>query len=200
MSEIARSYVSEVGADDGSSEPPSDAALAARLHLPAERAAALNELYVRHGTDLLAMLRARFPGCAEDAAQGAWLKVFTILSEGPREMANFRGWLWTIARNLALDTVRRRRDVGWEATLEPGDGRTAPLDELMHREREQAMRDCLTQLRAAKPDQATVIAAFLDGEPVVEAAERLGITRDNFDKRKQRALHSLQICVEGKLA
>lgn len=45
---------------------------------------------------------------------------------------------------------------------------------------------------------AAVIQAFLDGEAVVAAAERLGITRANFDQRKKRALDALQECVEPR--
>jgi len=176
-----------------------DAELAARVCSPSEGGRAFRELYARHGRDLLAMLMARFPHCAEDASQVAWLKAFEILQAGPREMPNFRGWLWTIARNQALDAVRRSRGARLDAAEEPADLAETALEQLAHGEREQAMRDCVKQLREQQPDHAAVVAAFLQGEEVVPAAARLGISRNNFDKRKQRAMQSLRVCVEGKL-
>jgi RNA polymerase sigma-70 factor (ECF subfamily) len=160
---------------------------------------AMAELYRRYGSDLLAWLTARYGQQAEEFAQETWLRVIRELRRGPGPMPNFRGWLWTVARNLTVDELRRRRSIRLEAVAEPLGNSHDPARRSEQAEREQVMRRCFEVLQRQKPDHAAVVQAFLDGEAVVTAAERLGISRAAFDKRKQRALEALQECVEGQL-
>src|SRR5579863_8342787 len=105
---------------------------------------ALHELYNRYAARLLGFLytRCRSHADADDLAQKVWIKVYesaTKFKEG-----QFRKWLFTIARNEAIDAIRRRR-VRAEVGLLDGDG--VLLDEaLEENERLTAMRDCLQQI------------------------------------------------------
>ena len=58
---------------------------------------------------LLRYLRALVAEDAEDVASEAWLQIVRDLPSFRGEYDGFRGWATTIARNRALDHVRRRR-------------------------------------------------------------------------------------------
>jgi RNA polymerase sigma-70 factor, ECF subfamily len=56
---------------------------------------------------------------AEDVASEAWLQVARDLADFRGDMDDFRGWVTTIARNRALDHLRRqRRRPGTSGSLE----------------------------------------------------------------------------------
>lgn len=72
---------------------------------------ALAALYDRHVDALhdfaARMLRDR--DAAADVVQGTFLKAWEVLGSRPGSIANIRAWLFTVARNAALDEMRRRR-------------------------------------------------------------------------------------------
>ncbi|HZR16207.1 MAG TPA: sigma-70 family RNA polymerase sigma factor [Verrucomicrobiae bacterium] len=71
--------------------------------------AAFEQLVERHKQSLLnyTTRMLRDPTEAEDVAQNAFFRVF-IASDSFRFTAHFRTWLFTIARNLCLNELRRR--------------------------------------------------------------------------------------------
>jgi len=72
---------------------------------------AFAELYNRYGVQLLRFLQTKFPSRlvdAEDIANEVWMRLFKGIREGRYEpKGNFRTFLFTIARNMALDHYRR---------------------------------------------------------------------------------------------
>jgi len=58
---------------------------------------------------LLGYLRGLVGDEAEDVASDAWLEISRDLGRFKGDGAGFRGWTATIARNRALDLLRRRR-------------------------------------------------------------------------------------------
>ncbi|GAA3868545.1 RNA polymerase sigma factor [Streptomyces lacrimifluminis] len=58
---------------------------------------------------LLGYLRGLVDDEAEDVASDAWLEISRDLGRFKGDGAGFRGWTATIARNRALDLLRRRR-------------------------------------------------------------------------------------------
>lgn len=177
----------------------SDADLANEVFDPTKGIEALKTLYERHANDLLALVLPRFPRVAEEVCQETWVRVFTVLKAGPRSMPNFRGWLWTIARNLGTEMHRRKPIAELESEREIDSREPEPSTHLEKRERETIMKRCYDKLNLQKPEYAAVVSAFLDGESPTQAADRLGISRANFDQRKKRALDALQQCVEERL-
>lgn len=123
---------------------------------PTLRPRPFQELYRRHGAALLAILKARFPSQAEDAAQETWQVVWT---KRGTEIPHFRPWLWKVDANEALDTIRKRRPVGLGDGMEPPARTDAPLARLEHHERQQAVKECIEDLREKKPDQAAAVEA-----------------------------------------
>ena len=81
------------------------------------------ELYRDTQPRLLRYLRVLVPDDAEDLASETWLQIARDLGSFRGELDDFRGWATTIARNRALDHVRRRQ-------RRPPTG--APLEELVH--------------------------------------------------------------------
>lgn len=71
--------------------------------------AAFDALVDRHQSDLFGFFvkNTRDPALAEDLTQETLLKVYN-LSWDYLPLGKFRGWLFRIARNLLIDTVRRR--------------------------------------------------------------------------------------------
>lgn len=199
VSQRSRRFVIPLGPTRTALTGRTDEQLAHQIAQNQDAVAAFEESYARHGRDLLAMLTSRVPQIAEDIAQQTWLKVYNSLSRGIGDMTNFRGWLWTIARNAATDWLRRRPSTGLESLPEASGDDPPLLDQLAYKERRAAVRKCLEELQTAKPEFAAAIVAFLDGHSARAAAERLGITRDNFAKRKQRGIEALRRCVESKL-
>ncbi|MEU6224082.1 sigma-70 family RNA polymerase sigma factor [Streptomyces sp. NPDC047042] len=68
---------------------------------------------------LLGYLRALVGDEAEDVASDAWLEISRDLGRFKGDGAGFRGWTATIARNRALDLLRRRRVRPQATALEP---------------------------------------------------------------------------------
>ncbi|MDX3456787.1 sigma-70 family RNA polymerase sigma factor [Streptomyces sp. ME02-8801-2C] len=68
---------------------------------------------------LLGYLRALVGEEAEDVASDAWLEISRDLGRFKGDGAGFRGWTATIARNRALDLLRRRRVRPQVTALEP---------------------------------------------------------------------------------
>jgi RNA polymerase sigma-70 factor (ECF subfamily) len=89
-------------------DEPADAALVARIRGPAADAeAAFRALHDRHKDEVFSFLvhMLRDDPLAEDALQETFLRVYRAIDSYDPERA-FRPWLYQIARNVALDTLR----------------------------------------------------------------------------------------------
>jgi RNA polymerase sigma-70 factor (ECF subfamily) len=112
--------------------------------------AALQALYDRHHRGLFNFL-LRFLGdrpSAEDLLQESFLRVFTS-RDAYRPTAAFRTWLFTIARNLVIDHLRKRKretmleaEEALETVADPGAGPAgyAEAHELIERLDEAVLR------------------------------------------------------------
>lgn len=72
----------------------------------------IDDLYKRHGADLLRYLRAVL--CDREAAEDALQETFAQAARQPGRLAQLdspRAWLFAVARNLAVSALRRRRPV-----------------------------------------------------------------------------------------
>jgi RNA polymerase sigma-70 factor (ECF subfamily) len=179
-------------------ESMSDAELAACVADPVQAQGAFRLLYDRHAESLMAFALARFPAHADDVAQETWARAWRQLNEKGRTMTNLRGWLFTIARNLGTDFHRGPKSAGLD-DMDVADRSPGVAENWIQDERRDAMKKCLDTLNKQKPEYGAVVGAFLGGEEVAAASERLGISRANFDQRKKRALDALQDCVERRL-
>jgi RNA polymerase sigma-70 factor (ECF subfamily) len=155
---------------------------------------AFGRLYERYARRILAFLAARVRRDElEDLSQEVWQRIWRALPDG-FDRWNFRAWLYQIARNVLIDSRRRKRPEPLgddERLLDP---RGDPPDEpLMERERMAALKRCLDQLGA---EAAELVRARLAGEGYPEICGRLGLMPAKAHKLFHQAKVYLQTCVE----
>ncbi len=163
---------------------------------------ALGELLERYQHRLYRYLcrLVRDPATAEDLFQQTWLRVFEHIRQyDPRR--SFEAWLFSLARNLAIDHLRRRQPESLDEPLPSGAARgelvaaEAPssLDRVLAREREQRLAEALSGLPAIYSEVLTL--RFEEEMKLEEIAEVLEAPLSTVKTRLRRALESLR----GKL-
>ncbi|WP_041535928.1 sigma-70 family RNA polymerase sigma factor [Parvibaculum lavamentivorans] len=133
---------------------------------------------------------------AEDLAQEVMLTVWRKASQFDGTKASAGTWIFTIARNRFIDTVRRERRPDFDPSdpmLQPEEAR--PADE------EMAGAEIGLRVRAAlvtlPPDQAEVVElSFLEGLPHSAIAERLDIPLGTVKSRLRLAFARLRPALE----
>ena len=136
---------------------------------------------------------------AEDLAQEAMFAVWRKASTFDPTRAGAATWIFTIARNLRIDTLRRERPT---EALPPEDERaeieTAPgaEAELITAERDRALRVALEVL---PPEQAQLVQlAFYEDRPHREIERVLGIPLGTVKSRLRMAMQRLRAALEDK--
>src|SRR5580693_7255862 len=168
---------------------------------------ALSTLLTRYQNRLYRYLlrMVRQPAEAEDLFQQTWLRVAEKIQQyDPRR--SFEAWLFTLARNLAIDHLRRVRP---ESLDEPiGDsaaGETAatrlpshdrpPLEGMLARERAQRLGVVLEMLPVVQREVLTL--RFEEEMKIEEIAEVLGAPLSTVKTRLRRALERLRVILEA---
>ncbi len=129
---------------------------------------------------------------AEDLAQETLLTVWRKAALYSDEKGSATTWIFTIARNLRID--RLRREMAWQPLPENRDeeasGDPGPDDELATRERRDRVRAALATL---PQDQAEVVAlSYVEGLSHSEIAERLGVPLGTVKSRMRLAYQKVK--------
>lgn len=131
----------------------------------------------------------------ENVHHEVWVRVWTNLREKPFT-GHFRGWIFQIARNLAIDLRRRRRPESLGETEHATDSRqSSPLERLLDTERRDRLSTCMDRLN---PEQAAVVRGKLGGEDYEELCRRLGLGSAQAHKLFFNAKKLLESCLEGR--
>jgi RNA polymerase sigma-70 factor, ECF subfamily len=155
---------------------------------------ALDELYERHGRGILSFLVAQLHDnrqLAEEVLQDVMLAAW-------ENAGNFRGeskvrtWLLVIARNRALNAVRRRSPllVELDDNLSNYDDDTSPLERVQRQFRGQALRKAIDNLPAQHKE--ILVLVFYQGLSGAEVAQVLGISEGTVKSRLHRAKEALR--------
>lgn len=156
---------------------------------------------------------------AEDVVQDAFVRVLKGAAEW-QQKAKFQTWLYTIARNLCLDAMRRdkhRKAESLDAEVggESGDEGGRPLGELVegsHAGPERLaeagrLRPALEQALAKLPVEQREVFVLREyaGVPFKEIAEQTGVSENTVKSRMRYALESMRrtlaaLGIEGDLA
>jgi RNA polymerase sigma-70 factor (ECF subfamily) len=133
---------------------------------------------------------------AEDLAQETLLAVWRKASLYSGDKGSATTWIYTIARNLRID--RLRREVAWQplpegANDEPADD-PAPDEALAERQRRDRVRAILVGLPAEQRDVVTL--SYVDGLSHSEIAERLGLPLGTVKSRMRLAYEKIREAVE----
>lgn len=150
---------------------------------------AFDALYRQHASDLFAfvMTLLRDRTAAEDVTMAAFEKAYRRRSTFDRRRGNERAWLFGIARNAALDELRRRRrDVS--LVTEPADDTVVFEDS--DPDRRAAVRAAMARLEPA--DRELVTLKFVAGLSNAEIAKVLGVSESNAGTRLHRVVVKLR--------
>ncbi|HAC56793.1 MAG: RNA polymerase subunit sigma [Parvibaculum sp.] len=133
---------------------------------------------------------------AEDLAQEVMLTVWRKAALFDPGKASAGTWIFTIARNRFIDTVRRERRPDFDPSdpmLQPEEARPAD-EEMAGAQIGERVREALRDL---PPDQAEVVElSFLEGLPHSAISERLGIPLGTVKSRLRLAFARLRTALE----
>jgi RNA polymerase sigma-70 factor, ECF subfamily len=156
---------------------------------------------------LLRMVRQ--PAEAEDLFQQTWLRVAEKIHSYDQRR-NFEAWLFTLARNLAIDHLRRVRPEsldepvtaeGSGASSETASARlvsheTPALDRVLARERTTRLADAMEMLPVIQREVLTL--RFEEEMKLEEIAEILGAPLSTVKTRLRRGLERLRGNLESR--
>ena len=129
---------------------------------------------------------------ADDFAQDALLAVWRKASQFDRSRANASAWIFTIARNLRIDALRRDKRAS-TLTLDASDGPDDPAlpdFELEAAQREQRVRAAMKHLSS---DQIRVVElSFFQGKAHGDIAQELKLPLGTVKSRVRLALKRLR--------
>jgi len=142
------------------------------------------------------------PATAEDLFQQTWIRLMEKIGSYDARRS-FEAWLFAIARNLAIDHLRRRRGISLD---ELDDSGRAPVERL-----EAAGQDALSQLLDF--ERGALLAAAIGELPAIhrevltlrfeedmkleQIAEVAGVPLSTVKSRLHRALESLRARIEA---
>lgn len=133
---------------------------------------------------------------AEELAQETMLAVWRKAALYSDEKGSATTWIFTIARNLRID--RLRREVAWqplpEDNAEQPSADPAPDEELAERQRGERVRAVLALLPAEQTEVVTL--AFIDGLSHSEIAARLGLPLGTVKSRMRLAYQKVRDALE----
>ncbi len=133
---------------------------------------------------------------AEELSQETLLTVWRKAALYSDEKGSATTWIFTIARNLRID--RLRREVAWqplpENNAEQPSPEPGPDEELSERERGERVRSVMAEL---PPEQTEVVTlAFIQGLSHSEIAARLGLPLGTVKSRMRLAYHKIRDALE----
>jgi RNA polymerase sigma-70 factor (ECF subfamily) len=169
---------------------------------------ALSTLVTRYQNRLYRYLlrMVRQPAEAEDLFQVTWIRVAEKIRHYDPQR-NFEAWLFTLARNVAIDHLRRIRPesldepIGDESTGETGATRLqshepAPIERIVARERTGRIGESMESLSVMYREVLTL--RFEEEMKLEEIAEVLSVPLSTVKTRLRRALDRLRQTMEAR--
>ena len=135
---------------------------------------------------------------AEDLAQEAMLTIWRKAALFDPARASAATWIFTIARNLRIDAIRRER----RPDFDPNDPALVPDEEpsadsvLMREEDDEKLRAAMTAL---SPEQVQVIQmSFFADKPHSQIASELGLPLGTVKSRLRLAMVRIRVAMGGE--
>ncbi|QRY70639.1 sigma-70 family RNA polymerase sigma factor (plasmid) [Ensifer sp. PDNC004] len=132
---------------------------------------------------------------AEDLVQETMLTVWRKASYFDADRAGVATWIFTVARNIRIDHLRRQRD---PSALPPDPEMAVDTveDGMLGAERDAAVRAALTALSS---EQQTIIRlSYFSEKSQTEIADELGIPLGTVKSRTRLAMNRLRALLEEK--
>ena len=169
--------------------------------------AALEALYTRYSQAIyaLALRIVRQPALAEDVVQETFIRAWRAAGSQTEAVRDPGAWLLRIARNLALDALRRQavrpQPVAseeavtlFETAPDPAPDPEAALGQATRR---QAVRRALASLPAEQRE--AVCLAFFEGLTHQAIAQQQGLPLGTVKTRVRLGLRKLALCLDGEV-
>lgn len=157
----------------------------------------LTDLHTKYSSILLCYLTGFTRGdrqVAEDLLQETMIRAWRHLDDIPEERDHTRRWIFTVARNVAIDAIRRRRTRPQEADLFESDSLILGPD--VTAETVVAIEALRTAVRSLNRSQRVILTElYLRGRSAQQAAKGLGIPVGTVKSRAHYALRSLRAAV-----
>jgi RNA polymerase sigma factor (sigma-70 family) len=171
--------------------------VAATEEAPREADLAFDRLYRSSRDDVYAYVASLVgnPAAAEEVTAAAFERAYRKRNRFDPRRGEPRAWLFGIARNAALDELRRRGRQA-ELTVEPVDRESFAAEEGAERsERRLAVAAALERLQ---PGERELIALkFFAGLTNAEIAAVLGVSESNAGTKLHRAMNKLREACDG---
>jgi RNA polymerase sigma-70 factor (ECF subfamily) len=161
-----------------------------------EDAELLRALHAEHGDALFAHALRLTGGDrqrAEDLVQETMLRAWQHPQALDPARGSVRAWLFTTARNLAIDAWRRRSARAGEVITDAPPERPA-VDDTERVVESWLVAEALARL--SRPHREVLVECFYAGRSVAEAATRLGVPPGTVKSRTYYALRSLKVALE----
>jgi RNA polymerase sigma-70 factor, ECF subfamily len=151
---------------------------------------AFGEIVARHQTHAY-RAAFRYLGSSEDAQDVAQEAFLRLWSAAPRYVssASLRTYLFRIVSNLCTDRFRRRKCESLEGGPEPVDAARSPMEQLMHREREKAIREALAEIPPRQ--RMAIVLRHFEGMSYGEIAEVLSTSAKGVEGLLERGRDGL---------
>lgn len=146
----------------------------------------------RHGVCVIIDQIVRNPSATEDVSQETFKIVLEKIRHGDlREPDRLSGFICSVARNAAIDYIRRaRRSNSREETSNAeniADHAPSPLERILHEERARIVRQLILELKVER-DREVLFRYFIAEEDKDKVCLALGLTRIQFNSVIYRAL------------
>jgi RNA polymerase sigma-70 factor (ECF subfamily) len=150
-------------------------------------------LHAQYGRRLIAFVAGQGSTEPEDVAQEVWSRVWKQISSGCPFEGHFRGWLFSIARNLVIDRARAKRTERLAERVELPTSTHDPVEALIQSEELQQLRRCMEKLPR---QQAEALRRKLGGDRPTEIAASLQVAVDRVYRLVHHAKNLLQECLK----
>jgi RNA polymerase sigma-70 factor (ECF subfamily) len=163
----------------------------------AAEAALLRSLQEEHGDALQAYALRLCQGDrqrAEDLVQETLLRAWRHPTAMDPSQGSVRAWLFTTARNLAIDAWRRRNVRVPEVVTDQLPEPIPDVNEADRAVEAWTIADALNKLTPAHRE--VLMECFYQGRSVAEAAARLGVPPGTIKSRTHYALRALRVVLE----
>jgi RNA polymerase sigma-70 factor, ECF subfamily len=164
--------------------------------MPDNEVALMQQLHDEHAVALWRFslrLVGHDEGRAEDVVQETMLRAWrhrSILESSPPAL---RAWLYTVARNIVTDEWRRQR-TRRETPVAEVPERTTGDETVDHLLLSWVVAEAITRL--SPEHRAVLLECYYRGQPVAEAARRLGVPEGTVKSRTHYALRALRLALE----
>ncbi len=127
---------------------------------------------------------------ADEVAQEAFLRIWTRADSWQSDRVRFTTWLFRIARNLAIDRHRRRRETNDEDLEQIVDETPDTAHTIDAERRRKMMQNAIAQL--PERQRTALVLCHFDGMSNPDAAAVLDVSVDALESLLSRARRSLK--------